>query len=81
MGKYIFKVHFLKTFNDGEVQVSQCTTKFLFLSEILRGTQKAPLIGAFFYAFKSDKALSLPNVHALVQLRLFLNDRFNVFLE
>lgn len=24
MGKYIFKVHFLKTFNDGEVQVSQC---------------------------------------------------------
>lgn len=23
MGKYIFKVHFLKTFNDGEVQVSQ----------------------------------------------------------
>nr|DAI77910.1 MAG TPA: hypothetical protein [Caudoviricetes sp.] len=30
------------------------------------------MIGAFFTHSKSDKALSLPDVHGLVQLRRFL---------
>lgn len=49
MGKYIFKVHFLKTFNDGEVQVSQWHHQILVLVRGSEGDSKSSVNRGFFH--------------------------------
>ena len=47
MVKYIFKVHFLKTFNDGEVQVSQWHHQILVLVRDSEESVKSSVVRGF----------------------------------